>query len=275
MNRILAFAALAFLPASEAAALTLTAGIRSISAEFMDSSGAVVAQQTNSESVTNDAPYSRPLSVFIGGSGFEASVGMATSGFFGIEAETFRSGRFSTAVMQLETYENDTAVPVDLSASFIVIDGLLNLVAGTGSTLRIDITSGEFPFGDFDGVGVLTATDFVSDYEEFGDPLNGEQAVPGGAVRLPFRRVTLDLGRLEPGESFDYVYSLSIIADAQIMEIANWVFVDPGAVDGLASPFVLSASPVGVAPVPLPAPAALLLSSLGLLIAVRARRAAA
>lgn len=277
MKRPLAALALLLLPGAEAAALTLDLGIRSVEASFVDRMGNVIAQSADSETVRDDAPYTRALSAFIGGGsgGFEASVGMATSGFFGIDAGLFTSGTLTTRVTQLETYENDTAFPIDLSASFIVVEGFLNLVAGTGSTLTLDVATGEFPFGDFSSTGVLTATDFVSDYEEFGDPLNGAQASPGGAVQYPFQRVTLDLGRLEPGETFDYFYSLSIIANAPINEFARWVFVDPGAVAGLASPFQLTGTPVGAAaPVPLPAPALLLVSALALL-AARARRAAA
>ncbi|MFN3261582.1 MAG: hypothetical protein ACE37J_13580 [Pikeienuella sp.] len=276
MKRPLAALALLLLPAAEAAALTLDLGIRSVEATFVDRTGNLIAQNSDSETVRDDDPYTRTLSAFIGGGsgGFEASVGMASSGFFGIDAGLFTSGTLTTRVSQLETYVNNTALPIDLSASFIVVEGFLNLVAATGSTLRLDVATGEFPFGSFEASGVLTATDFVSAYEETGGPLNGAQAAPGGAVNFPFQQVTLDLGRLEPGDSFDYFYTLSIVANAPINEFARWVFVDPGAVAGLASPFQLTGTPAGVAPVPAPAPALLLVSALALL-AARARRSAA
>lgn len=274
MKRLLPALAFAVLPAAEAAALTLTFGNRSVEAIFADQAGNELSRDFDDETVTNDAVYTRPLSAFIGGSGFEASIGMGVTGFFGIEAHQFRAGALTTRVTQFESYLNDTVFPVELSASFVVVEGALRLVAGTGSTLSLDVVTGDFTLETFIGSGVLTATDFTSTYAESDEPLNGVQGVDG-VVRLPFQRVTIDLGVLGPGETFDYIYSLSIVADSPLMEFARWTFVDPGAVEGLASPFQLTGTPVGVtAPVPLPAPALLLVSALALL-AARARRGAA
>ena len=282
MKCTLAALALLFLPAAEATALTLLGGERIISAEFRDPSGDLIASGFDTEMVLNDAPFTRNLSVFIGGGrgGFEASVGMQPSGFFGIEASTIVSGTLQTRVGQTEIYRNDTALPMNITAEFLIVEGLLELVAGTGSNLSIDLlsaelASGEFGFNGFDGSGVLTSVDFVSTYAESGDPLNGVQAAPGGPVTLPSRLVTVDFGQLAPGESFSYVYSLGIVAAAPVIEFGRWVFVDPSAVAGVASPFTVTGTPVGVTtPVPLPATALLLVSALALL-AARARRAAA
>ncbi len=271
--------ALAFLlTAGPANALTLTSGVRSIFAEFQDASGAVVAAASDSETVRDDAPYTRTLSAFIGGGVFEASVGMSTSGFFGIEAESFRAGRLTTRVTTLETYLNDTAFPIELSASFVVVDGQLHIVSATGGALVLDVATGEFPFGDFTAQARLDSVDFAATYSESGDPLNGAQVAPGSPAFLPFQRQVLDLGRLEPGESFDFFYSLSIVADSDLLEFARWVFVDPSATAGQASPFLITSAPAGPAAVPAPAALPLLLSALAGLAALgraRARRRAA
>ena len=193
MKRILLILALV-VSAGSVDALTLSIGTRSITAEYTDVAGQIVATDTDSETVFDDAPYTRALSATIGGGGYNATIGMSSLGFFGIDALTFVGGRLETRVLSLETYENDTAVPVDLEASFLVVEGLLQLVAATGGTLTLDIQSGEFPFGDFRGIGQLDSVDFVSTYTETGDPRGGTQAFPGAGVSGPVQQNVIDLG---------------------------------------------------------------------------------
>ena len=271
MKRILLILALV-VSAGSVDALTQSIGTRSITAEYTDVAGQIVATDTDSETVFDDAPYTRALSATIGGGGYNATIGMSSLGFFGIDALTFVGGRLETRVLSLETYENDTAVPVDLEASFLVVEGLLQLVAATGGTLTLDIQSGEFPFGDFRGIGQLDSVDFVSTYTESGDPLGGTQAFPGSGVSVPFKQNVIDLGRVEPGESFNFLYALTIAADADLMEIARWEFFDPTDIAGQGSSFVLSATPAGVSAIPAPASAGLLAGAMAIFLAAFRRR---
>lgn len=276
------FAAALLAMTAGASALTLDVGIRNISARFVDAAGTEIANQSDSEIVTNGATYQNNLSVFIGSSNrFEASVGMSIVGAFGIAARASQAGTLTTRVSLLETYVNDQSTPVDLSATFVVVDGAMFLVAGDNGTLTYDLGVGTFPFGEFNGRGVLegnTANGFFASFSESGDSLGATQANVGDAVDIPFSVHTIDLGRIEPGASLDYFYDIEIVMDATALEIASWQFVDPSATLPLPALSTVSARPAGGAPsaaVPLPATLPLLVGALGgLALAARRRRAA-
>jgi hypothetical protein len=238
-----------FMATGCAHALTLDTGIRSISVDLTDSVGNPIASASDSESVINDAPYTKNLVANIGGGGYSASVGMNMVGFFGIDVSSTVSGRLSTSVTVLETYTNDAAFAIDLKTSFIVVDGLLDLVAAANGTLTLDLSVGTFPFGDFNGVAQLTGSDlFASTLVTSGDSLGATQSAPGTAAAIPFSVNDIDLGRLEPGESIDYFYSLLITVDAPVLEITRWQFLDPSTIATLPSNSVVTA----VTAVPLP-----------------------
>lgn len=259
--------------ASPADALTLLDGTRSVEATFTNAAGQELANDFDGEIILEDESYSEFLSAVIGGSGFSASIGMGPSGFFGIDAEIFVAGTLETTVRSLETYENNTAFPVDLAASFLIVEGELQLFAATGGTLTLDVETGTLSSPEFRGQGQLTSVDFVSTYAETGRSIGGVQAFPGGIVDLPFTRTVIDLGRLEPGERFRYFYELTIVSDADLLEFARWEFLDPTNVAGQASPFLLTATPAGpTAAVPVPAPLGLLAMAMAMLFGARRRR---
>ena len=270
----LALAALAVIGTTgNAPALFLDAGIRSISAELRDRNGVVIAEAGDSEIGSDNDPYTENLSVFIGGSGFQASVGMNQNGLFGIDASTITGSRMTTRISILETYTNDLSVPVDLATNFIVVDGFMSLVAGDGGTLSYDLAVGLFPFGDFNGQGVLTgstAAGFSSTFTETGDSLGATQTAVGNPVSIPFSVHEIDLGRVGPGESIDYFYSLQIVMDALALEIAAWQFIDPGQTSPLPVLSQVTATPAAPA-VPIPATLPLLASAIAA-IACGARR---
>jgi hypothetical protein len=123
---------IAALPA-EATALFLGSGIRSIDATLLDADGNRIAGASDGEIVREDEPYVKSLTASIGGGGFQGFVGMGVSGFFGVDAFTnFPRGSLSTEVLVLGGYRNDDATPLCLTASFIVVDCLLDLVGGPG-----------------------------------------------------------------------------------------------------------------------------------------------
>ncbi|MEQ9126173.1 MAG: hypothetical protein RIM80_26820, partial [Alphaproteobacteria bacterium] len=168
-----------------------------------------------------------------------------------IAARASQAGTLTTRVSLLETYVNDQSTPVDLSATFVVVDGAMFLVAGDNGTLTYDLGVGTFPFGEFNGRGVLegnTANGFFASFSESGDSLGATQANVGDAVDIPFSVHTIDLGRIEPGASLDYFYDIEIVMDATALEIASWQFVDPGATLPLPALSTVSARPAGGAP---------------------------
>jgi hypothetical protein len=275
MDRRFAIAAAALVgltSAQSASALVLETGIRSISTEIRDRSGAIINSDSDSETVTNDDPYTRNLRAFMGSSNaYEVSVGMSVlGGVFGIDASTIAGGTLSTDILVLESYTNDSSRPVQLKTSFIVLDGSLWLVAGEGSTLTYDLDVGTFPFGEFNAQGTLTGSaSFNATFTESGDSLGATQGSPGSRVQVPFQRHELDLGIIAPGDSIDYFYSLSIFSDAPTLEIAQWDFVDPGNLGPLS---LVTATPVGPVPSAVPLPPSLGFLALALLPLARGRR---
>lgn len=275
-------AALAAVVAAAAAgpsqAITVDQIIRSVSLTFVDANGAFVAQDSDASFEVGNTGLTNPLNARIAGGGgaFDASIGVSAFGRYGIDATLFGAGTLSGTISFIERLTNDSSFAEDISLSFIVNEGFARLVGQQNTAVDYRIETGRFPIGNFDNRGALTGRqDFTTDFAETGDSLGANQPFQGGAVEIPFSVQTVDLGRLEPGESMNFFYDVAFsLGGSGILEVANFELTDP-----LLPPdqgqFSFSAVPVGPA---VPVPPALLMAvtafaAMGLIGRRRAQRA--
>lgn len=259
-------------------AITVSEVIRSINLTFADANGALVVQDGEASFEVGNTGLTNPLNARIAGGGgaFEASIGVSAFGRYGIDATLFGAGTLSGAISFSERLTNDSSFAEDVSLSFIVNEGLARLVGSENTAVRYQIETGRLPFGNFDSRGALTGQqDFTANFVESGDSLGANQPFQGGAVEIPFSVQTVDLGRLEPGETMIFFYDVAFsLGGSGILEVANFQLTDP-----LLPPdqgqFAFTAVPVGPA---VPAPPALLmavtaLAAMGLIGRRRGQRA--
>lgn len=261
--------------AAPAQAIVIDNMIRSIDVTFTDDNGDVVATQGASSFEVGDTGLTNPLNVLIGGGAgaFEASIGVSGFGRYGMDARLLNGGTLTGNLNFFESVTNNAAFAQDLSVTFIVNEGAAQLVGAENSTLEYQISTGVLPFAAFDSEGTLSGrSDFSADFVETGDSLGADQPVPGGDVEIPFSVQTVDLGRLEAGESLSFFYSARfLIGGPGIVEIANFQLTDP-----LLPPdqphFTFSATPAGPQAVPLPPAFLMAAAGFGVLAMVGRRR---
>jgi len=258
-NAVLFAVALSALFAGPAGALIIEPRLHSVTAEFLDTAGNVVTGQTDFE-LSPDTHFTRPLSAFIGGGGYRASVGSLPSGLFGVEGQSQNRGTLATRVSYIETLINPFSHGIDLTASFIITGGSMSLVGNAGSSIIYSISA--FGTDTWNTGGTLRGTDaFGSTFSASGEDIGAR--FDSGSVEIPFSVRRVSLGRLDPGESLTFSYNFAMLIIGDVLEVGRFEFRDPPAVDGVVSYEFATA-------VPGP-PTAWLLLPAGLLLALTRR----
>lgn len=235
-------------------AITVDQITRAVSLVFEDANGVIVAQDSDLSFEVGDTGLTNPLNARIAGGGgaFDASIGVSAFGRYGIDATLFGLGTLSGSVSFSERLTNDTSFAEDVSLSFIVNEGAARLVGNENTAVDYRIETGRFPFGNFDSRGSLTGRqDFTANFVESGDSLGANQPFPGGLVEIPFSVQTVELGRLEAGETMNFFYDVRFsLGGSGILEVATFQLTDP-LLPLDQGQFAFTSAPAGPA-VPLP-----------------------
>lgn len=242
-----------------AAAIMVEDSLRTISAEFYDQNGMLIASDAEANLHSIEPP--RGLIATIGGSQFNATVATTAFDLFGFDGITFRPGRVYTDLVFVEYLTNVNPTPLAPELSFIVNGGTLQLVGDSSSWLRFHLQikdiSGlkdEQIFDDnfgtlyFQSVIELTGSaSFAANLHTEGDDL-GSAFNGSNLVTIPFSVNNVTLPEMLPGEEIDLAYVLAIEGGGDVVEILSFDFRDPPVVEGDSAFTVVNAAPVPVPP---------------------------
>ena len=163
-----------------------------------------------------DADINRALIAGIAGNGYSASGSMGVFGSYGLMGSQFTRGEVHSQVfIEVDATAPPGGAPRPAVANFIIDGGMFNFTAGPASTLEytlsllVDSSIVFQTFGEITGDPTFGNPAFLTGGTDIGalqSPLNPSN------IDIPFSFQSVDLGVLNPGQSFLFQYQLDIIS---------------------------------------------------------------
>ena len=213
-----------------------------------------------SDSITGatEADIDRALIASLNGPGYNAFGSVGEFGNYGLSGSIFRPGELLAQVLiEADVSAPPFGSPRNAEANFIIDGGELNFLAGPLSTLDLSLSLAV----DFNPVFQtsihLTGDDAAGNpgFTTFGDDIGATRdPALGWRINIPFSFQNVDLGVLNPGQTIEFSYLLTITATiADYAEVVAFEFQDPLTIE--PPPVAPEALRAGIAPVPVPAAA--------------------